>query len=161
MVFNDRQHAGTLLAVKLEQFREARPIVLGLTRGGVPVAFEVARALRAPLDVVAVGAVAHHAETGVDAALAQVPEPFQHVVGALDGGHAADPADDEAAVRDPELATRLLAAALRGHPLLQLDAEPDHDELLRGGDAEGDEVVAHLGADGDEPGRPLREPPLE
>jgi putative phosphoribosyl transferase len=54
MVFNDRQHAGTLLAVKLEQFREARPIVLGLTRGGVPVAFEVARALRAPLDVVAV-----------------------------------------------------------------------------------------------------------
>lgn len=50
MVFRDRQHAGTLLAAKLERFREARPIVFGLTRGGVPVAFEVARMLGAPLE---------------------------------------------------------------------------------------------------------------
>jgi putative phosphoribosyl transferase len=39
-----------LLAAKLERFREARPIVFGLTRGGVPVAFEVARMLGAPLE---------------------------------------------------------------------------------------------------------------
>ena len=50
MVFRDRQHAGTLLAAKLEPFREARPIVFGLTRGGVPVAFEVAARLGAPLE---------------------------------------------------------------------------------------------------------------
>jgi putative phosphoribosyl transferase len=50
MMFRDRQHAGTLLAAKLERFRAARPIVFGLTRGGVPVAFEVARFLGAPLE---------------------------------------------------------------------------------------------------------------
>ncbi len=50
MMFRDRQHAGTLLAAKLERFREARPIVFGLTRGGVPVASEVARVLGAPLE---------------------------------------------------------------------------------------------------------------
>jgi putative phosphoribosyl transferase len=50
MPFRDRQHAGTLLAPKLDRFRDARPIVFGLTRGGVPVAFEVARFLDAPLE---------------------------------------------------------------------------------------------------------------
>lgn len=50
MMFRDRQHAGRLLAAKLEGFREERPIVFGLTRGGVPVAAEVALALGAPLE---------------------------------------------------------------------------------------------------------------
>ncbi len=50
MMFRDRQHAGRLLAAKLEGFREERPIVFGLTRGGVPVASEVALALGAPLE---------------------------------------------------------------------------------------------------------------
>ena len=51
-VFSDRQQAGRELG---EWFRRERPsgelLVLGLPRGGVPVAFEVARALAAPLDV--------------------------------------------------------------------------------------------------------------
>ncbi len=50
MAFRDRAQAGRLLAQKLERFRAERPIVFGLTRGGVPVAFEVARHLRAPLE---------------------------------------------------------------------------------------------------------------
>ncbi len=54
MLFRDREQAGRLLAEKLERLRAERPVVLGLTRGGVPVAFEVARALDAPLDVVVV-----------------------------------------------------------------------------------------------------------
>ncbi|WP_242343015.1 phosphoribosyltransferase family protein [Anaeromyxobacter terrae] len=54
MMFQDREQAGRLLADKLERLRAERPVVLGLTRGGVPVAFEVARALDAPLDVVVV-----------------------------------------------------------------------------------------------------------
>ena len=50
--FKNRADAGRQLAAKLSHFRDAQPIVLGLPRGGVPVAFEVAHALQAPLDVI-------------------------------------------------------------------------------------------------------------
>jgi len=52
MIFTDRRHAGRALAQKLSDYAH-RPdvVVLGLPRGGVPVAWEVARALDAPLDV--------------------------------------------------------------------------------------------------------------
>ena len=51
-VYRDRRHAGQVLAQRLTDFTD-RPdvIVLALPRGGVPVAFEVAQALHAPLDV--------------------------------------------------------------------------------------------------------------
>ncbi|HYK81176.1 MAG TPA: hypothetical protein VEU95_16200, partial [Micropepsaceae bacterium] len=52
--FRDRVDAGRQLAGALLRLKEARPIVLALPRGGVPVAFEVAVALGAPLDVVLV-----------------------------------------------------------------------------------------------------------
>jgi predicted phosphoribosyltransferase len=50
--FRDRREAGRLLAAKLTAYAN-RPdvIVLALPRGGVPVAYEVARALNAPLDI--------------------------------------------------------------------------------------------------------------
>jgi putative phosphoribosyl transferase len=51
-IFPDRAEAGRLLGVKLSKYAGAADvIVLGLPRGGVPVAYEVARALRVPLDV--------------------------------------------------------------------------------------------------------------
>ena len=51
-IFRDRTEAGLLLAAGLMQYaNQPDVIVLGLPRGGVPVAFEVARALRTPLDV--------------------------------------------------------------------------------------------------------------
>src|SRR5437868_2013241 len=50
-VFRDRKDAGRQLAEKLAGYRLEDPIVLRLPRGGVIVAAEVARALRAPLDV--------------------------------------------------------------------------------------------------------------
>lgn len=50
--FRDRKQAGQLLAKRLGKYANRTDvIVLGLPRGGVPVAFEVARELHAPLDV--------------------------------------------------------------------------------------------------------------
>ena len=52
MQFADRRQAGQMLAQKLVRYRDDPDVVvLGLPRGGVPVAFEVAQALHAPLDV--------------------------------------------------------------------------------------------------------------
>lgn len=54
MVFRDRTDAGRQLAALLAERDLDRPVVLGMARGGVPVAFEVATALCAPLDVIVV-----------------------------------------------------------------------------------------------------------
>ncbi len=53
-IFANRIDAGRRLASKLEHLRGKDLVVLGLPRGGVPVAAEVARALGAPLDVIVV-----------------------------------------------------------------------------------------------------------
>ena len=51
-VFRDRREAGEVLAQELTSYRDRNDLlVLGLARGGVPVGWQVARALRAPLDV--------------------------------------------------------------------------------------------------------------
>lgn len=52
--FRDRHDAGRRLAGQLAGLALDRPIIIALPRGGVPVAFEIATALRAPLDVVMV-----------------------------------------------------------------------------------------------------------
>ena len=52
--FADRHAAGRELAERLGSLAAGDPVVLGLARGGVPVAYEVAQALRAPLEVLVV-----------------------------------------------------------------------------------------------------------
>lgn len=52
MTFRDRADAGRQLGARLREERLVDPVVLGLPRGGVVVAAEVAAALRAPLDIV-------------------------------------------------------------------------------------------------------------
>jgi putative phosphoribosyl transferase len=57
-IFRDRAEAGALLATEVVRRRAGQPreevVVLGLPRGGVPVAAAVARAIDAPLDVIVV-----------------------------------------------------------------------------------------------------------
>ena len=67
--FTDRHDAGRRLAAMLERFHDEHPVVLGIPRGGVPVAAEVARALSAPLDVVVVRKVGapHNPEFAIGA----------------------------------------------------------------------------------------------
>src|SRR5690349_14646825 len=84
MVFADRRDAGRLLSARLAPVAPERPIVFGLARGGVPVAWEVATALGAPLDVLvvrklgaprqpelAVGAIAEDGTVVLDADMAR------------------------------------------------------------------------------------------
>ena len=79
-LFRNRADAGQKLASELLRYRAQAPLVLGVPRGGVPVAREVARVLDAPLDVwvvrkvgapgcpeFGVGAVAEGGEVFVDA----------------------------------------------------------------------------------------------
>ncbi len=73
--FKNRQDAGRALAKKLKRYQNTpQLLILGLPRGGVPIAYEVAKALHAPLDVLivrkigapgqkefAIGAISKHA----------------------------------------------------------------------------------------------------
>jgi predicted phosphoribosyltransferase len=92
IVFEDRHDAGRRLAALLERFRDERPVVVGIARGGVPVAAEVARALDAPLDVAVVRkigapqnpeyAIGALAEGGVHV----LSEPTVRAIGLTDAG---------------------------------------------------------------------------
>lgn len=53
-VFEDRRAAGRALVPELRRCDLDNPIILGLPRGGVPLAYEIAVALRAPLDTIVV-----------------------------------------------------------------------------------------------------------
>src|SRR5216110_1542330 len=68
-LFADRRDAGRQLAGALARYRASRPVVLALPRGGVPVGFEVAQALGAPLDVLLVRKIGApgHEELGLGA----------------------------------------------------------------------------------------------
>jgi putative phosphoribosyl transferase len=90
--FTNRHEAGRQLAERLLSLKGQRPVVLALPRGGVPVGFEVARTLSAPLDVVLVRKIG-------------APDQEELAIGAIADG------------KDPELVTDpTLVAALEVSP---------------------------------------------
>lgn len=54
MYFENRQHAGQLLAAKLQHFKTDKPILMALPRGGVPVGAEIAKSFQIPLHILVV-----------------------------------------------------------------------------------------------------------
>lgn len=78
MRFRDRRDAGRQLAQRLEHYRGDNPVVLALPRGGVPIGYEVARALGAPLDVLVARKIGapFHPELGVGAIAEGSPPVF-------------------------------------------------------------------------------------
>jgi putative phosphoribosyl transferase len=68
-VFQNRQEAGRLLAERLQARPWTNPLVMALPRGGVPVAYEVAQALHAPLELMIVRKLGHplHPEYAIGA----------------------------------------------------------------------------------------------
>jgi len=75
--FADRRDAGRQLAARLKHLVGDHPVVLALPRGGVPVAYEVAKALGTPLDVLLVRkiGVPHQPELAAGA-VAEGDPPF-------------------------------------------------------------------------------------
>src|ERR1043165_1190 len=114
MLYKDRRAAGRDLASKLSHYADrADLLVLALPRGGVPVAFEVARALNAPLDVFVARKLGMpgHRELGIGA-VAEGGAPFidHHTVHAL--GVSAD--ELIAVTRDEQIELERRVAYYRG-----------------------------------------------
>lgn len=69
MRFKDREEAGIRLSQALFEYKHENPLVIGLARGGVPVAFQVAHRLEAPLEVMVARKIGapHNPELGIGA----------------------------------------------------------------------------------------------
>ena len=70
-MLRDRKEAGQKLAEKLRKYAESNAVVLALPRGGIVIGFEIARALRLPLDIIAVRKIGH-------------PSSPEYAIGAVD-----------------------------------------------------------------------------
>ena len=107
MVFEDRRDAGRQLARRLMDLKQQQPVVLALPRGGVPVGFEIARAVSAPLDIILVR---------------KIGAPFEPelAVGAIVGGDDPEPVIDARMVADLNVSPEYLEAA-RGAALREIE----------------------------------------
>jgi len=81
MIFQDRKDAGQRLAKELLHLKNENPIIYALPRGGVPVAFEVAKELKAPLELLMVRKIGApgHEEFGMGA-IAVIDSQIQTVL---------------------------------------------------------------------------------
>ncbi|HUH83843.1 MAG TPA: phosphoribosyltransferase [Stellaceae bacterium] len=111
MKFRDRQEAGRRLAAQLLFLRDQHPVVLALPRGGVPVGYEVAEALAAPLDVILVRKIG-------------APGMPELALGAIVGGERQDEVLDERLVAE--------LAVPRSYLAKQITAQAAEIERRRG-----------------------------
>jgi putative phosphoribosyl transferase len=90
--YRDRSDGGRQLAARLAELRLEDPVVLALPRGGVPVGYEVARALGAPLDVLVVRKIGapEQPELGVGAIAEDAPPLLDERMLARIGAEAGD-----------------------------------------------------------------------
>ncbi len=133
MRFADRWEAGRALADRLRAWPVAGglvdPLVLALPRGGVPVAAEVARALRAPLDVLVARKIGMpgRPEVGIGAVVGTDPPLFApralEAIGLTEAQLAPDVARERAELRRREDLYRpgLPPIAVRGRTVLLID----------------------------------------
>ncbi|MFF8846419.1 phosphoribosyltransferase [Streptomyces sp. NPDC015127] len=125
MRFRDHRHAGQELALRLLEWAAdgdiTNAVVLALPRGGVPVAVEVARALKAPLDVVVARkiGVPGNPETGIGAIAGDDPPVYDRralqMLGLAEDDLAADVARERAELHRREELYR------RGRPALAVE----------------------------------------
>lgn len=116
-LFADRAEAGSRLGARMRELTWSEPVVLGLARGGVPVAVGVAEAIDAPLDVAVARKIAApgHSEFGVGAVTADGPACYTDTVLRRLG---LTPADLEAdCERERATARRRLRRYREGEPL--------------------------------------------
>jgi putative phosphoribosyl transferase len=121
MHFSNREEAGRQLAQQLLGYKDEAPIVLGLPRGGIPVAYEVARALEAPLDVWVVRKVGapSYPEFGLGA-VAEGGIVYLNPESLADVGASAEEVQELVGMKSEEVAER--ARRFRGSkPPLQLE----------------------------------------
>src|SRR6266542_4386956 len=59
MIFQNRNEAGKLLSKKLEKYKQEEGVILAIPRGGVVVAYEVAKALLWPMDLMLIKKLGH------------------------------------------------------------------------------------------------------
>ena len=121
MRFRDRIDAGRRLGDGLQALRGPDVVVLGLPRGGVPVAAEVARALDAPLDVIVVRKVGVPGRR--ELAMGAVGEGGVQVVDERVLALAHVPPEDfaEAGRRERDAVDECVRRFRGGHPALALD----------------------------------------
>lgn len=119
--FRDRADAGRRLAEALSEYHGRRPVVLGLARGGVVVAAEVAKALEADLDVFVarkVGAPSNP-EYGIGAVAPEGARYFDEA--AVDRLNLSPVEMDRLARREEQEMQRRIAAYRGGRPMPELD----------------------------------------
>jgi putative phosphoribosyl transferase len=108
-MFEDRMDAGKQLAQALKAYAPDKPIILALPRGGVPIGYEIAQALNAPLDVLVVRKIGApwDPEFGVGAIAQGVHVFDQHSMQAL--GLSPDDLHDVIMREQQELERRIIA----------------------------------------------------